>query len=185
MPSNLSVACNGSTASVTGKNGHRLWLRFRHSGYRGAETGCSKAIGIDIDPQAIPGQRDNAERNGVSDRLESTTERSIEEMKADVVVANVLTGPLRELAPLISVLPVHVMDLVRMLRSDASTSAFNFFWLDLSVSRVPDDQKRHYVQRIVAAGLESPADQYQYQWLCCTQFQRRDSQNAGTAAQSR
>ncbi|STF80362.1 50S ribosomal protein L11 methyltransferase [Escherichia coli] len=29
-----------------------------------------------------------------------------EEMKADVVVANILAGPLRELAPLISVLPV-------------------------------------------------------------------------------
>ncbi|MEZ0589280.1 50S ribosomal protein L11 methyltransferase, partial [Escherichia coli] len=28
------------------------------------------------------------------------------EMKADVVVANILAGPLRELAPLISVLPV-------------------------------------------------------------------------------
>ena len=30
----------------------------------------AKAIGIDIDPQAIQASRDNAERNGVSDRLE-------------------------------------------------------------------------------------------------------------------
>ncbi|MFP1455667.1 50S ribosomal protein L11 methyltransferase [Escherichia coli] len=36
----------------------------------------------------------------------STYRDQPEEMKADVVVANILAGPLRELAPLISVLPV-------------------------------------------------------------------------------
>ncbi len=47
------------------------------------------------------------ERNGVSDRLELYLPKDQpEEMKADVVVANILAGPLRELAPLISVLPV-------------------------------------------------------------------------------
>ncbi|ENN2950144.1 50S ribosomal protein L11 methyltransferase, partial [Escherichia coli] len=59
------------------------------------------------DPQAIQASRDNAERNGVSDRLELYLPKDQpEEMKADVVVANILAGPLRELAPLISVLPV-------------------------------------------------------------------------------
>ena len=57
--------------------------------------------------QAIQASRDNAERNGVSDRLELYLPKDQpEEMKADVVVANILAGPLRELAPLISVLPV-------------------------------------------------------------------------------
>ena len=52
--------------------------------------------------------RDNAERNGVSDRLELyLPDAQPEAMKADVVVANILAGPLRELAPLISVLPVE------------------------------------------------------------------------------
>ncbi|MFX7605156.1 50S ribosomal protein L11 methyltransferase, partial [Acinetobacter baumannii] len=56
---------------------------------------------------AIQASRDNAERNGVSDRLELYLPKDQpEEMKADVVVANILAGPLRELAPLISVLPV-------------------------------------------------------------------------------
>ena len=72
------------------------------------KLGAAKAIGIDIDPQAIQASRDNAERNGVSDRLELyLPEAQPEAMKADVVVANILAGPLRELAPLISVLPVE------------------------------------------------------------------------------
>ncbi len=66
----------------------------RHSGDRGAETGCSKSHWIDIDPQAIQASRDNAERNGVSDRLELYLPKDQpEEMKADVVVANILAGP--------------------------------------------------------------------------------------------
>ncbi|MFP2506407.1 50S ribosomal protein L11 methyltransferase [Enterobacteriaceae bacterium RIT711] len=72
------------------------------------KLGAVKAIGIDIDPQAIQASRDNAERNGVSDRLELYLPKDQPEvMSADVVVANILAGPLRELAPLISVLPVQ------------------------------------------------------------------------------
>jgi ribosomal protein L11 methyltransferase len=63
---------------------------------------------VDIDPQAIQASRDNAQRNGVSERLELYLPKDQPEaMKADVVVANILAGPLRELAPLISVLPVE------------------------------------------------------------------------------
>ena len=69
---------------------------------------AAKAIGVDIDPQAIQASRDNAQRNGVSERLELYLPKDQPEaMKADVVVANILAGPLRELAPLISVLPVE------------------------------------------------------------------------------
>lgn len=34
------------------------------------KLGAARAIGIDIDPQAIQASRDNAQRNGVSERLE-------------------------------------------------------------------------------------------------------------------
>jgi len=72
------------------------------------KLGAAHAIGIDIDPQAIQASRDNAERNGVSERLALyLPQDQPEEMRADVVVANILAGPLRELAPLISVLPVE------------------------------------------------------------------------------
>lgn len=72
------------------------------------KLGASHAIGIDIDPQAIQASRDNAERNGVSDRLDLyLPEQQPNNLSADVVVANILAGPLRELAPLISVLPAQ------------------------------------------------------------------------------
>jgi len=70
------------------------------------KLGAAQAIGIDIDPQAIQASRDNAERNGVADRLSLyLPHQQPDNLQADVVVANILAGPLRELAPLISVLP--------------------------------------------------------------------------------
>ncbi|WJV54196.1 50S ribosomal protein L11 methyltransferase [Prodigiosinella aquatilis] len=70
------------------------------------KLGAARAIGIDIDPQAIQASRDNAQRNGVSERLELyLPQNQPTDLSADVVVANILAGPLRELAPLISELP--------------------------------------------------------------------------------
>ncbi|MFP1730430.1 50S ribosomal protein L11 methyltransferase [Lonsdalea quercina] len=70
------------------------------------KLGAARAIGIDIDPQAIQASRDNAQRNGVSERLELyLPQDQPEALSADVVVANILAGPLRELAPLIGALP--------------------------------------------------------------------------------
>ena len=70
------------------------------------KLGAAHAIGIDIDPQAILASRDNAERNGVSERLSLYLPKDQpQDLQADVVVANILAGPLRELAPMISVLP--------------------------------------------------------------------------------
>ena len=70
------------------------------------KLGAKEAIGIDIDPQAIQASRDNAERNGVSDRLTLyLSDKKPQTLSADVVVANILAGPLRELAPVIGALP--------------------------------------------------------------------------------
>ncbi|OEE64060.1 ribosomal protein L11 methyltransferase [Enterovibrio norvegicus FF-162] len=64
--------------------------------------GAKKVIGIDIDPQALQASKDNAERNGVSDRLELFLPKDQpENLQAEVVVANILAGPLRELSPVI------------------------------------------------------------------------------------
>ncbi len=69
------------------------------------KLGAERVIGIDIDPQAIQASRDNAERNGVSERLELfLPQDQPEDLLADVVIANILAGPLRELKPLITAL---------------------------------------------------------------------------------
>jgi ribosomal protein L11 methyltransferase len=65
------------------------------------KLGAEKVIGIDIDPQALQASLANAERNNVADRLELFLPKDQPAFKADVVVANILAGPLRELAPTI------------------------------------------------------------------------------------
>ncbi|XQW84736.1 50S ribosomal protein L11 methyltransferase [Thalassotalea piscium] len=65
------------------------------------KLGAEKVIGIDIDPQALQASKENAKRNGVEDRLALFLPADQPDIKADVVVANILAGPLRELAPVI------------------------------------------------------------------------------------
>jgi len=63
------------------------------------KLGAARAIGIDIDPQALQASRDNAVRNGVSDRLALyLPEQQPPDLLADALVANILAGPLRDLA---------------------------------------------------------------------------------------
>lgn len=70
------------------------------------KLGAANAIGIDIDPQAIQASRDNAERNNVSDKLTLYLAKDApKDLSADVVIANILAGPLKELASIIGELP--------------------------------------------------------------------------------
>lgn len=64
--------------------------------------GAERAIGIDIDQQALIASKDNAERNGVADRLELYLPSQQPQLQADLVLANILAGPLQELAEVIS-----------------------------------------------------------------------------------
>ena len=67
------------------------------------KLGAREVCGIDIDPQAVEATRDNAARNDVSSRLQVfLTGEKPQNLAADVLVANILAGPLRELAEEIS-----------------------------------------------------------------------------------
>ena len=63
------------------------------------KLGAEKAIGIDIDPQALQASQANAERNQVSDKLSLYLPEDAPDTQGDIVVANILAGPLKELAP--------------------------------------------------------------------------------------
>ncbi len=64
------------------------------------KLGAAHAIGIDNDPQALTASRDNAERNGVADRLTLHAPGDLPgATRCDALVANILAGPLHELAP--------------------------------------------------------------------------------------
>lgn len=64
-----------------------------------AKLGASPVAGVDIDPQAIVAARANAEANGVSGLFADSTAPVAGEY--DFVVANILSNPLRVLAPAI------------------------------------------------------------------------------------
>jgi len=66
-------------------------------GIAAIKLGAKRVIGIDIDQQALDASLDNAQRNGVKDQLEVYLPENQPEFKADVVVANILAAPLREL----------------------------------------------------------------------------------------
>lgn len=66
-------------------------------GIAALKLGAKRVIGIDIDPQALEASRDNAERNGVADQLEVYLPEDQLEFEADILVANILAQPLREL----------------------------------------------------------------------------------------
>jgi ribosomal protein L11 methyltransferase len=63
------------------------------------KLGAASAVGVDNDPQALVASRDNAERNGVADRVALFLPQATVAAPTDVFVANILAGPLDELAP--------------------------------------------------------------------------------------
>ncbi|KFF50713.1 ribosomal protein L11 methyltransferase [Gammaproteobacteria bacterium MFB021] len=63
------------------------------------KLGADTAVGVDIDPQALQASRDNAERNQLDDsRLLLEYPERLGQGRFEVVVANILAGPLIELA---------------------------------------------------------------------------------------
>ncbi|MEO7431973.1 MAG: 50S ribosomal protein L11 methyltransferase [Dokdonella sp.] len=63
------------------------------------KLGAARVIGIDNDPQALLASRDNAERNDVADRLDLHLPDDFTSAPADLLIANILAGPLADLAP--------------------------------------------------------------------------------------
>lgn len=75
--------------------------------------GAKSATGIDIDPQALIASRDNAQRNGIDpERFPVFLPDKTPACTADVVVANILAGPLVELATHITALTAEHGQLV-------------------------------------------------------------------------
>ncbi|HVL76981.1 MAG TPA: 50S ribosomal protein L11 methyltransferase [Noviherbaspirillum sp.] len=67
------------------------------------KLGADPVHGVDIDPQAIDAARTNSERNHapVSYHLPEDFSTAVGEMRFDVVVANILSSPLKLMAPML------------------------------------------------------------------------------------
>ncbi|MES2823739.1 MAG: 50S ribosomal protein L11 methyltransferase [Pseudomonadota bacterium] len=76
------------------------------SGILGLATllmGARQVIGVDIDPQALLATTENARRNNLpSDAMPVYLPPNCPKVEADIVLANILAGPLAQLAPVLS-----------------------------------------------------------------------------------
>ena len=105
-----------------------------------ARLGAMRVGGVDIDPQAVESARANAERNGVNAVFADSAQMLAGEY--DVVVANILSNPLRVLAPAIC---AHVrsggsLALSGILREQADEIISIYAqWLPLAVADMRED----------------------------------------------
>lgn len=107
------------------------------------KLGAAKVIGIDIDPQALLASKDNAARNGVADKIEVyLPQNQPDNLIADVVVANILAGPLRELSPVIKSLikPAGQLAMSGVLNTQAEDVA-NYYRDELSIDPIVEQEE--------------------------------------------
>lgn len=64
-----------------------------------ALLGARQIWGVDNDPQALIASQDNAKRNQISQEFALYSPQNQPQQQADLVLANILAGPLQELAP--------------------------------------------------------------------------------------
>jgi ribosomal protein L11 methyltransferase len=118
-PNAINIVLDPGLAFGTGSHPTtRLCLRWLDSHIRGGETvldygcgsgilaiaalklGAGKTIGVDVDAQAVQASFDNAAANQVDAQF--FLPDTAPDLHSDVVVANILTNPLRALAPLLA-----------------------------------------------------------------------------------
>ncbi len=113
---------------------------------------AASAEAFDIDAQALTAPAENATRNGVADRLRTVTSADALAPGADLLIANILSGPLEELAPRFAALvrPGGSILLAGLLAPEAAevTEAYRAWfdmcrfeecedWVSLAGSRTP------------------------------------------------
>ena len=118
-PAAINITLDPGLAFGTGSHPTtRLCLRWLDDHIKGGETvldygcgsgilaiaalklGAAHAIGVDMDSQAVQASRDNAAANQVQAKFFQPDHAP--QIQADIVIANILTNPLKMLAPLLA-----------------------------------------------------------------------------------
>ena len=101
------------------------------------KLGAARALAVDIDPQALIATRENALRNQVVSGLTVTGDPALPDRATDLLIANILAGPLVELAPRFAaaVRPGGWIILSGILagQADAVTAAYRA-WFDIALT---------------------------------------------------
>jgi len=109
------------------------------------KLGAAHALAVDIDPQAVIATADNAQRNGVADRLTVCTVAEMTAAPADVLLANILAEPLVALAPSLAALvkPGGHLVLSGLLTHQAAQVAMPYQpWFDIDPVSIREDWAR-------------------------------------------
>ena len=108
--------------------------------------GAERALGTDIDHQALTASSDNAAANGVGERLDLCLPEALAaDYQCDLLVANILAAPLIELAPVLAgrCRPGAPMALSGILAGQAQSVRDAYApWFDLSPTRQRGDWVR-------------------------------------------
>ncbi len=108
--------------------------------------GAERALGTDIDNQALTASADNAAANGVGERLDLCLPEALAtDYQCDLLVANILAAPLIELAPALAgrCRPGAPMALSGILADQAQSVRDAYApWFDLSPTRQRGDWVR-------------------------------------------
>lgn len=113
-----------------------------------AMLGAAELLAIDIDPQALLATRDNAERNGVAPLITARlvdAEAESRDAPVDILLANILAGPLESLAPAFAarVRAGGRLVLSGILRNQAEAVASTYApWFDIAPVVIRDDWAR-------------------------------------------
>lgn len=152
-PNAINIVLDPGLAFGTGSHPTtRLCLRWLDNNLRGGESvldygcgsgilaiaalklGAERAVGVDVDTQAVIASRDNALANQV-EKVQFYLPNNTPHATYDLVVANILTNPLRMLAPLLAgaTKPGGQIVLSGILQEQA-TDVMNIYqqWFDLN-----------------------------------------------------
>ena len=124
------------------------------------KLGAAAALAVDHDPQALEATRANAAENGVAGHLRVLSPQELPDERADCLVANILAGPLLELAPHLAALvrPGGRLALSGLLADQAQTVAAAYApWFQLEPPVVAEEWillsgRRHPFPVVAEAG---------------------------------
>lgn len=109
------------------------------------KLGAASAVAVDIDPQALLATTDNARRNCVAERLTVVAAPPVPSVVCDVLLANILAGPLESLAAELATLvrPHGHVVLSGLLAHQAATVAMRYHpWFDIGPVTLREDWTR-------------------------------------------
>lgn len=110
-------------------------------GLAALRLGATRAWAVDLDPQALLATRENADRNGLTQRIEILPSEAALTGAYDLILANILAAPLVALAPKLGALsgPGGAIVLAGLLDAQADVVAAAYRpWFDIGLAAARD-----------------------------------------------